>query len=1415
MTRGPLERKTMKEEIDTKASERLFVISANDKSSTENTMQNLGVYLERRPEVFQNDLLSNLAYTLGQRKSLHQFRVAITASSSKDLVESLFSGKVIPTRQEFEELRFGWIFTGQGAQWWAMGRELAENYPIYATALEKADAQLRAMGADFSLLVELSKDESDTQVNAAHISQPACTAVQLALVDLLRAWGITPSAVAGHSSGEIGAAYAAQFITFEDAMTIAYHRGRLVPLLKKKYLDLDGSMMAVGAGPDIITPLIDRIPHTMGEVRIACINSPSSITASGDTKAITKLQELIEEAHPGMFARKLQVDTAYHSHHMNLVAKAYTESLMNLQIPKESPVRFHSSLLGRLATSAELDATYWVQNLVCPVRFNEAVQSMCSPTADFKTGVNFMVELGPHAALQGPIKQILKHVGGPASKLPYSSVLSRKKNAITTALQMASTLFVKGASLDMGAINFPKPLDRSLQVLTDLPRYAWNHSSTFYHESRLTQVHKFDDMPRNDLIGILAPYSNDFEPTWRNIIRLDDLPWLRHHQIQGVTIFPISGFVAMALEAAAQRAIREQITYDRLEVKGLKMESPAMLTEEDLELTISLRPCPETFDKIISHKFHIRSWSKSKGWMQHCTGTVSIASADMDEVNGVRAQRIHSHEIRSKSKHIGQAASSAVRAAKLYQRLSDMGVSYGEAFQGLQYCDASSTASVAHIRAADTVTEMPHGQETKYFLHPTLLERLISMYWPIFDATGLLDTVHLPNAVDKVVVSANILQQFKEPNSSLKAYCEPSTTLSNDKPNTLSMFALDSAGQMMISVENLLISPIHETKLDSAADVPRELCYKQEWEDMPSPSIPQSNGITPPKFTQEIVIIHDESQPQINLASTLSNHLTAMTGTTPTTGTLSQLAPYSKSKLCIFLPELSQPLLSSLEPESFSLLQTLLTTVDAILWVVRGAYTNATNPNANMIYGLSRTLRSEGTLMRFITLDLDPGSEINVDSILKVLSTTCDANSAVEETEFMERGGKILTPRIVDDGEMNEYVHKVVYPSSEQPARFLDMQRPLRGTVPTPGVFDRVAFEDDHEARKVLADYEVDIQVKAVGLSSKDGMEESKIGVECSGVVVGVGANVSNIMVGDRVAAITPKGSLATIARAQSRFVIRIPEHVTFEEAAAMSVAYCTAIHALLDQAELVEGETVLIHDAASAVGQALLIVAQMIGAEIWTTVKTLKEKTILMREFGVPENRIWSLSSAAVADSIMVTTKGHGVDVVINTIAEVSVLRTSGLCISNFGRIVNANTGPANLETVQKVNVAILSTDMAAIATYRPKVLQRIISDVARLLRHGKIQAIQHIKAFGITSIVEAFESLKGLHGNGLAVIVPQDDEMAQVFILFRHIIQVILTITGSTPQKPTQNSSKECYIHPHWRYWRSRTQHGQVDGQ
>jgi acyl transferase domain-containing protein len=195
---------------------KLFVLSANDKTALEAMMKNIGIYLEQRPEIFQSELMTNVAYTLGQRRSFMQWRVAISTPTSFELIETLNSGKITPVRQT-DSPRIGFVFTGQGAQWSAMGRELYEQYAVFKNTMDECEKCLVSLNASFSLLgeiqpvldcspslltilvAELGKDAETSAINEAHISQPACTAVQLALTDLIRSWGVSPIAVVGHS----------------------------------------------------------------------------------------------------------------------------------------------------------------------------------------------------------------------------------------------------------------------------------------------------------------------------------------------------------------------------------------------------------------------------------------------------------------------------------------------------------------------------------------------------------------------------------------------------------------------------------------------------------------------------------------------------------------------------------------------------------------------------------------------------------------------------------------------------------------------------------------------------------------------------------------------------------------------------------------------------------------------------------------------------------------------------------------------------------------------------------------------------------------------------------------------------------------------------------------------------------------
>ncbi len=174
--------------------------------------------------------------------------------------------------------------------------------------------------------------------------------MQVALVDLLKEWDVKPVAVVGHSSGEIAAAYCAGFISQKSAWTIAYQRGLLSDTIKTISPKLEGAMLAAGSGEDEIQEYLRRV--TAGKVSVACINSPSSVTVSGDAAGIDELYAML--INDRIFARKLKVDVAYHSHHMQSIAKDYLQSLQHIQTTKSTStdnVRMFSSLTGRLVES--------------------------------------------------------------------------------------------------------------------------------------------------------------------------------------------------------------------------------------------------------------------------------------------------------------------------------------------------------------------------------------------------------------------------------------------------------------------------------------------------------------------------------------------------------------------------------------------------------------------------------------------------------------------------------------------------------------------------------------------------------------------------------------------------------------------------------------------------------------------------------------------------------------------------------------------------------------------------------------------------------------------------------------------------------------------------------------------------------
>ena len=330
------------------------------------------------------------------------------------------------------------------------------------------------------------KGKSSSRLYLAEFSQTLCTVLRITIVDLLRSWKISPVAVAGHSSSEIAAAYCLGTLTREDAWRAAHYRGVVCTALKNIAPDISGSMMAVGIPPKQAQMWISQAKK--GDIVRACINSPSSVTLSGDTAGIDEMAA--EFAEMEVFALNLKVDTAYHSPHIQIVAQEYFEYIGDIKTRSQTgECRMHSSVTGRQIQPNELGAANWVRNLTSPVQFAAAIHDMVRPMQDNgkrleENAVDLLIEIGPHSALQGPSARTLKSYG--IRDMPYETVLKRDYDGLQSALDLAGAVFGRGGQLDSLAVNNESG-KVNVKILVDLPSYPWNHSQGHWEESRLSR----------------------------------------------------------------------------------------------------------------------------------------------------------------------------------------------------------------------------------------------------------------------------------------------------------------------------------------------------------------------------------------------------------------------------------------------------------------------------------------------------------------------------------------------------------------------------------------------------------------------------------------------------------------------------------------------------------------------------------------------------------------------------------------------------------------------------------------------------------------------------------------------------------------------------------------------------------------
>ncbi|KAJ0331732.1 hypothetical protein COL5a_002400 [Colletotrichum fioriniae] len=735
---------------------RLFVLSASDQDAVSRLRDGYRDYLATKAaqivgESAQLRFLRDLSYTLACRRTRHSWRTFSIASSPTQLEKSLEGNAATPIRAKTNP-RLAFVFTGQGAQWATMGMDLLA-YRAFQESLLAADRYLNDLG------FELSKSKTSSRINDPEFCQPICTALQVAMVDLLSTWDVYPHAITGHSSGEVAAAYAAGAISRQAAWKIAYFRGKLSAKLARSASRPSTGMAAVGLSKAATQDAIDRVNQQLGgegTLEIACMNSVDSHTVSGDAEKIDALVQLLSAEK--VFARKLNVEIAYHSQYMRAMADEYLVAMGELQqgtLRSSVRPRFYSSTMGVPILPSQLRRPeYWVKNLVSPVRFTESVTEMlkgselpkinghvdghinglvngnvnghindvvnggCDEELPFEPITDFL-EIGPHSALKGPLFSTVKQVRGNA-KVDYHSLLVRQKPGIETALESVGTLFCHGYNVNLAQVNDadephgPKPL-----MLTNLPSYPFDHSKEYWVQSTLSNDFRKRPVGRHELLGAPMAGFNENNAVWRNYIRLSENPWIEDHKVSGDVLYPAAGMLVMAIEASRQIADKSKVLKGfRLRDVSFKLALRVPDDASGIESQFYLRQHRENSHSAVSTWREFQLWTLQDGaWREHCHGFVQTEYESDDRL-----------ALRGSEESIHDGCATEVSVDKLYRSFADSGLNFGPTFQTLSDIrlgrDLNMVATL-HSPVDKIEKSMPHQYVQPHLVHPVTLDGLV------------------------------------------------------------------------------------------------------------------------------------------------------------------------------------------------------------------------------------------------------------------------------------------------------------------------------------------------------------------------------------------------------------------------------------------------------------------------------------------------------------------------------------------------------------------------------------------------------------------------------------------------------------------------------------------------------------------
>ncbi len=1269
-----------------------WVVSGKGVGALRGQAERLRVHLGGAPELDSADVAVSLA-----GRSVFEHRAVVLGGSREEMlagldalaVGELAAGVVQGLASVAGDAGSVFLFPGQGSQWVGMAVGLLECSPVFAGWVGVCGEALGGY-VDWVLEDVLRGVSGAPGLERVDVVQPVLFAVMVSLAGLWRACGVVPSAVVGHSQGEIAAAYVAGGLSLQDAVRLVALRSRALVKLAGK-----GGMVSVVSR---VGELERRLERWGGRIGIAAVNGPSSVVVSGDLLALEEL--LVDCEAGGVRARKIPVDYAAHSVHVEEIREELLDACSTIT-PSEGDVPFFSTVTGGLLETSRLDGDYWYRNLRETVQFEQATSKLLSD------GRRTFIEVSPHPVLTIGVQETVEQVVEDPSDVLVTGTLRRDEGGperFTTALAQA---WVHGINIDWQQL-----FDTTNTAKVKLPTYAfqrqrfWLLPTTGSGDAASIGLSSAD----HPLLGAMVELADGEQWLFTARISLESHPWLVDHAVLGTVLLPGTVFLELAL------AVGERVGAHVVE--ELVVQAPLVLADHGaVHLQISVgEPSDAGQRSLTIHSRPEQVESIEEQWTCHVTGALAQAVAVDD-----RAQALQARAALLADASWPPAGAEAIDVDGLYDRLAERGIDYGPVFQGLQAAWQRGEELFAEV----ALSPEQQSEASSFGVHPALLDAALHAgFTPSSNEGAVGEGVRLPFCWTGV-------ELYSAGASSLRVM------LTSPTDGTISLLVADDAGHPVASIESLTTREIPAGQLQPAGALGDSL-FGLEWS-VVSPSTPElptalalldTNGgsllarslsgagcmveVYPDLRALGRALEDGASLPSIVLADCDPGESTEVDG-------LAVMHNATNQALALIQDWLADP--------RFVNARLVLLTKGA---VAAGAGEGVPGLAQSPLWGLARSAQTENP-GRLVLVDVD-GDQASWGALPGAL--------VLDEPQLAIRAASVLVPRLVRAGSgvlavpegASEWQLQAAPDSSFEDLSLVAapaMAEPLAAGQVRVGV--RAAGLNFRDLLIVLGMYPGD----------------ATIGGEGAGVVLELGPDVEGLAVGDRVMGLMV-GGFGPVVVTDHRLLARVPDGWSFTQAASVPTVFLTAYYGLLDLANLKEGEKVLVHAGTGGVGMAAVQLAKHLGAEVFATASPAKWDTL--RALGLDDTHIANSRTLDFKQPFLHQTDGRGVDVVLNSLAgefvdaSLELLATGG----RFVEMGKTDIRDAQEVAERHRGVTYRAFDMIEAGAER---IQEMLRELIALFDGGVLDLLP-VKAWDIRHAPDAFRFMSQARHTGKLVL-------------------------------------------------------------